>query len=231
MIKRFVPPATILLSALFFLFSGITAADDTAADMAVNDPAGAIAFIETVAADTKTVWSDATLADADRAAAFRQIFEKAADIELLAKGMLGRHYKTASPAQRTGYMDAMTVFIIGEFDKRMQQIGFKDVEILGTTPASGKNGHLFVRTKVDRENGAPILADWRVRKKGGEFRIVNLEVEGINLVITNREQFSARIAEIGLDGLIDELKSTYAAPVAAASSASGTASEAASGKR
>lgn len=211
MLERLYKQALAAVCTLFILGAGTAHAQDTA----VADPQGAVAFIESVADDTKAVWSDATLSDADRTTAFRKIFQKAADIDLLAKGMLGRHYRSATPDQRSAYMVAMTDYIIGEFDKRMQQIGFKDVEIVGTTPASGKGGHLFVRTKVDRSEGAPILADWRVRKKDGTFQIVNLEVEGINLLITNREQFSARIAEIGLDGLIAELKATYSTASAA----------------
>ncbi|MCJ9430294.1 MlaC/ttg2D family ABC transporter substrate-binding protein [Kordiimonas marina] len=173
---------------------------------AVDDPRGAIEFIQNLSKDVIAVWSDSKMNSKERYEAFRKLFENATDIDLLAKGMLGRHYRTATPAQRAAYMAAMTDYIVSEFDKRMTQIGFRSLEVTGTKPASGRHGHLFVRTQVARDQGEPILADWRVRKKDGKFQIVNLEFEGINLLITNRDVFSAKIKDVGFDGLVAWLK-------------------------
>jgi len=173
---------------------------------AVDDTRGAIEFVETIASETIAAWSDSKLTEEERTAAFRTIFEQATDINLLARGMLGRHFRTATRAQRDRYMEAMGDYIVAEFDKRMTQIGFRELEVIGTKPASGRNGHVFVKTEVQRDQGQPILADWRIRKKGGKFQIVNLEFEGINLMITNRDVFSAKVKNVGMDGLIDWLK-------------------------
>ncbi len=191
-----------LISLLITLSFNTFAQDD-----AVDDPRGAIAFIETISQETIAAWSDSKLTKAERAAAFRAIFEEATDIDLLARGMLGRHYRTVTSEQRSAYMAAMQDYIVTEFDKRMEQIGFKTLDVIGTKPASGKRGHLFVRTEVKRSEGEPILADWRVRKKNGAFHIVNLEFEGINLMITNRDLFAAKVKSDGIEGLIEWLKS------------------------
>lgn len=183
----------------------------SAQDKAVDDPRGAIDFIQQIADETVAVWSDSNLTEAERETAFRSIFTDATDINLLARGMLGRHYRTITNEQRASYMDAMRDYIVREFDKRMQQIGFKSLDITGTKPASGKRGHLFVRTEVQRDAGAPILADWRVRKTADKFHIVNLEFEGINLMITNRDVFSSKIKAVGIEGLISWLKEQSAA--------------------
>lgn len=191
---------SLLLSV--FVFSGSISAQDTA----VDDARGSIEFIENLASETIAVWSDSRLNEEERYAAFRNVFEQGTDIDLIARGMLGRHIRSATTEQRREYMAAMRDYVIAEFDRRMTQIGFEKLAVTGTRPASGRSGHLFVRTEVLRENGAPILADWRVRKKDGVFQIVNLEFEGINLMITNRDVFSARVKDVGLDGLIDWLK-------------------------
>ncbi|NVJ69535.1 MAG: ABC transporter substrate-binding protein [Alphaproteobacteria bacterium] len=183
-----------------------------AQDKAVDDTRGAIDFIQQLSDETIAVWSDSKMTEAERYEAFRAIFEDATDIELLARGMLGRHYRTATSEQRTAYMQAMGDYIVAEFDKRMAQIGFKTLVITGTKPASGKHGHVFVRTEVERDQGEPILADWRVRKKDGKFQIVNLEFEGINLMITNRDVFSSKVKDDGMDGLISWLKAQNTAP-------------------
>lgn len=202
---------------LFFISLGSLSTIASAQDpnRAVDDIDGSIAFIENLAVSTRDVWSNSQLTGTERTEAFKTIFEEATDVDLLARLMLGRHYRTASKDQKKRYIQTMRDFIIAEFDKRMTQIGFRDLTIVGTTPAPGKRGQLYVRTKVERNEGDPILADWRVRKKNGKFEIVNLEVEGINLVITNRELFSSRVKAVGLDGLIDELAEAATAPVEA----------------
>lgn len=181
-------------------------------DRAVDDVRGAIEFVQNLSTETIAVWSDSKLSASERYTAFRAIFEDATDIELLAQGMLGLHYRTISKEQRETYMKAMGDYIIAEFDKRMAQIGFKSLEVSGTKPASGRQGHLYVRTEVTREEGQPILADWRVRKKNGKFQIVNLEFEGINLLITNRDLFSSKIKKDGFDGLIAWLRAQNTMP-------------------
>lgn len=195
-----------LLIAFLGGFSHTIQAQDTA----VDDPSGAMTFVKTLAEETQRVWLDETLSSQEEEQAFYDIFERATDIELLSRAILGRHYRRASQDQLTAYMAVMRDYIITEFEKRMEQIGFKTLEITGTTPASGRGGHLFVRTKVERDAGEPLFASWRVRKSNDTFQIVNLEVEGVNLLITNREYFSARIADIGLDALITELEQNYA---------------------
>lgn len=172
---------------------------------AADDERGAIEFVQTIANETIAAWSDSKLTEEERTAAFRSIFEQATDIDLLARGMLGRHFRTATSDQRTRYMEAMGDYIVAEFDKRMTQIGFRELQVIGTKPASGRNGHVFVKTEVQRDQGQPILADWRIRKQAGKFQIVNLEFEGINLMITNRDVFSAKVKDVGIDGLIEWL--------------------------
>ncbi|WP_374764564.1 MlaC/ttg2D family ABC transporter substrate-binding protein [Yunchengibacter salinarum] len=182
-------------------------------ETAVDDPQGAIAFVRQLTDETRSIWADESLSEQEEYRQFRKVLEKATDIELLSRAILGRYYNRATEEQRIAYMDAMKDYIISEFDQRMEQIGFENLEIRGTSPASGRGGHLFVKTKVKRSEGPPILADWRLRKRDGSFQIVNLEVEGINLLITNREAFSARISEKGLDAVIRNLKERYGPPV------------------
>lgn len=200
-----------LLATLSLLLM-IVAPAQAQSDRAVDDARGAIDFIQRISDETIAVWSDAKMTESERYGAFRAIFEEATDIELLARGMLGRHYLTASSSQREAYMQAMGDYIISEFDKRMAQIGFKTLAVTGTKPAPGKHGHLFVSTEVERDEGQPILADWRVRKKDGRFQIVNLEFENINLMITNREVFASKVKDDGMDGLISWLKTQSTAP-------------------
>lgn len=194
-------------------FSHPVGATQTTSDegsKAIDDTRGAMDFIQTLSEKTKEIWSDQMLTAAEREKAFKVLFKEATDVPLLSQAMLGRHYRTASPELRQAYMTVMTDYIVTEFNNRMTQIGFKELKVIGSVPAPGRRGHVYIKTEIDREQGGPILADWRVRKNNGKFQIVNLEVEGINLVVTNREYFSSRIKTLGsLENLITELEASY----------------------
>ncbi len=206
------------LLALLLAVSIPATAQNKTSTRAVDDARGAIEFVETLASETQAVWSDSKLTSNERSTAFRALFEEATDINLLARGMLGRHYRTITKAQKRAYLAAMRNYIVAEFDKRMEQVGFKALDVVGTKPASGKRGHLFVKTQILRDEGEPILADWRIRKKNGKFQIVNLEFEGINLMITNRDVFSSKVKKLGVDGLIKWLENQTKRPLTASNS-------------
>lgn len=204
--------------SLLILIASPVWGQETAGPRAVDDERGAIEFIENLAAETQAIWSDSQFSARERSDAFRGLFEQATDIKILARGMLGRHYRTINKEQKASYMAAMRDYIVVEFDKRMEQIGFESLAVVGTKPASGKRGHLFVKTQVLRDEGEPILVDWRVRKKKGEFQIINMDFEGINLMITNRDLFAAKVKKTGVEGLISWLKAQASPVVTAAAS-------------
>ena len=52
-----------------------------------------------------------------------------------------------------------------------------------------------------------IDVDWRVRSdKNGNVRIIDVKIEGISLVATQRDDFTARISSSGISGLNQYMK-------------------------
>jgi phospholipid transport system substrate-binding protein len=62
-----------------------------------------------------------------------------------------------------------------------------------------------VRSEVVSSKGDPIQIDYRLEKTAGGWRIYNLNVLGVWLVETYRNQFSQEITNKGIDGLIKSL--------------------------
>ncbi len=70
---------------------------------------------------------------------------------------------------------------------------------------------------IDRPSGPPIEAEWRVRTTENRYRIIDITVEGVSMVITQRSEFSAVIQRNGFEGLIAVLRArTSKLPVTAA---------------
>ena len=65
----------------------------------------------------------------------------------------------------------------------------------------------YERTLIDHpKGGESVRADWRVRHIDGAFKIVDVVVEGISMVVTQRQEFAAVVRRHGVEGLIETLR-------------------------
>ena len=51
------------------------------------------------------------------------------------------------------------------------------------------------------------MIDWRVRRVINRFKIIDVVVEGVSMLVTQKAEFGAVIRERGVDGLINVLRS------------------------
>jgi phospholipid transport system substrate-binding protein len=76
-----------------------------------------------------------------------------------------------------------------------------------------------VASQIVQPDGAPpVRVDWIVRKDGGGFRIADVSVEGVSMVLTQKQEFAAVIERSGGGGVTalnkaiqDKLSSTNTA--------------------
>jgi phospholipid transport system substrate-binding protein len=65
-----------------------------------------------------------------------------------------------------------------------------------------------VQTQVVQPGGSrPINAEWTVDRVGGGWKVSNLTVAGINLAITQANDFNSVIQRQGFDGLVKLMQS------------------------
>ena len=72
-----------------------------------------------------------------------------------------------------------------------------------------------MRTRVVHADGQPpVAADLRIREFGGELKIIDIIVEGVSMAAAQRSEVDAVIRKIGVEGLLDNLRSRLAVLVA-----------------
>jgi len=62
-----------------------------------------------------------------------------------------------------------------------------------------------VRTQFVRAGGKPLPIEFQMRKTGQDWKVFDIQVEGISLVLTYRSEFDAVVKQEGIDGLIKRL--------------------------
>ena len=174
------------------------------AETAAEDPDGARAFILALSDDALRVLDDTTLTQQERDEKYRAILSEGFALDYIARLVLGRHGRRATKEQMKEYTRIFPDYILNIYVHRLTEYGDEQFIVSDTVPAGKKD--LYVRSEIVRPDGPPVAADWRVRIRKGEFKIIDLKIEGISMASTQRERFAAKIAEAGIAGLIQSLK-------------------------
>ncbi len=139
-----------------------------------------------------------------REARFRSLLSEGFDLAFIGRFVLGRYWRQATPEQRSDYLALFGEYVLQTYSARLGGYAGESMTILSERPAGTKD--IVVSTRILRPSGPPIQAAWRVRTTGGRYRIIDIMVEGVSMVVTQRSEFAAVIQRRGLQGLIDELR-------------------------
>lgn len=137
--------------------------------------------------------------------------ESQTDLSLLARMTMGRHWRRASARQREQFVEVFRRYLLRSFTSRLRRYAGTDLGrardrfTIADTKNVGKND-VLVRSRIEPPSGAPLDVDWRLRARNDQLFIIDLVVEGVSLLITQRSEFGSVLERIGIDGLIGELQ-------------------------
>lgn len=116
---------------------------------------------------------------------------------------LGKYWRQASPEQRTAFTNAFQQLLMRSYATSLNAYNGESIERLGERD-EGDN-RLLIQTQMHRLQGAPVRIDYRLQLRDGHWKIYDVVIEGISLIMTYRTSFSEEIRHIGLDALIVKL--------------------------
>ncbi len=161
-------------------------------------------FIRELAAEVLPQLTDPSIPLDRRRAQFREVLNRDFDLDKIGKLVLGRHWRRAAPAKREEFRTLLEDYLSGLYARRFEDLAGLAITVDGIREFQGWS---MVYTTATRANGTPVLLDWRVDRKDGGYAITDLVIEGVSMVIAQREEFSAIVVEAGgLDGLLIKLR-------------------------
>jgi phospholipid transport system substrate-binding protein len=142
----------------------------------------------------------------ERAKLFAELFEKNVDMVGVGKFVLGRYWRQATPEQLTKYNALFKDFVVLTYASRLGDYAGQRMTIKN---AIADSDQFIVGSAIERADGPPIIVDWRVKDVGGELRIVDVNIEGVSMAQSQREDFNSVIQSGGgsIDALIAKLVS------------------------
>jgi phospholipid transport system substrate-binding protein len=128
----------------------------------------------------------------------------------VARLILGRYWRTASEQQRADYLKLFRAFALHTLATRLDVYGGQDFEVTGAKAVDDRDA--VVSTRIVG-HGAPVKVDWRVRELDDHNLVaIDVIVEGVSLIVTQRSEFGAVIERQGMDGLLSELRRRAESP-------------------
>ena len=142
------------------------------------------------------------------------------DAEYSARLVLGKHWRTATPEQRTRFIDAFVDSMMRQYGTALLDFTANRMTMLpfrGDPAATSAT----VRTEIKRDDGTPVPVNYSMRATPSGWKAWDVTIEGVSYVKNFRTDFSAEIDAKGLDAVIQRLESqgTTAAPAKAAAKA------------
>lgn len=163
-------------------------------------------FIDKVARDAISFISDEDLSKEEKIKEFEKLLSANFDMETIARFSLGRYWRQASEQQLEEYTALFKKMVLQVYSKRFNEYNGQTLRVNGSQ-ATGKRD-VIVNSFIDNGDNSKILIQWRVRQTEDGFKIVDIIVEGVSMVITQRSDFASVMQRGGgnVDVLINRLR-------------------------
>ena len=162
------------------------------------------------------VKSDKDLAAGDRQKALKLAEDKILpyiDFQHATRLAVGRAWNQATPEQKQKLVAEFRSMLVRTYSNG---VGAYQGQTLKVLPSRGKPDpeDATVRTQFNRPGGQPLPIDFAMRKTDQGWKVYDITVEGVSLVLTYRSEFDAVVKQEGIDGLIKRLTQKNAPPAA-----------------
>jgi phospholipid transport system substrate-binding protein len=132
------------------------------------------------------------------------------DLPLMARISVGPQWAGLSPDDQTKITEAFSALSIATFASRFDGYGGETFKITGESPTTG--GDNVVDTKLMRPNDEPVDLNYRLRKTGDDWKVIDVFLSGtISQLANYRSEFSSTLRDKGAAGLIQLINDKVAA--------------------
>ena len=128
------------------------------------------------------------------------------DFERMTALSVGRGWRDATPDQRAQLSKEFRTLLVRTYAGAFSAVRDQTVRMRPFRGDADKDKEVLVRSEIVQTRGEPIQLDYRMSRAGDGWKIFDVNVLGVWLVQTYRNQFAQEIANGGIDGLIKSLQ-------------------------
>lgn len=162
-------------------------------------------FVDDIGNHALNVINDAAKDENQKHAKLRQMFSENVDIHWMGRFVLGTGWKQATEDQKKHYMQAYQQYMVAHYTANFSDYTGSKYNISDIKNEQDGEFTVAMQIKTSKELD-DISAGYRLRTDNVGFKIVDIIIEGISLVVTQRSEFASLISQKGIDGLISSLE-------------------------
>ena len=155
-------------------------------------------------ADVLAVLGDDALSSAEKRSRIEAIALERFDFEIMSKLVLKRDWRKFSDAQKTEFVVEFRTYLAKSYGSRITRYNQEAVDMAGERLEP--RGDVTVLTRIEGGGADGVEIDYRVRNRDGQWRIIDVVIEGISLVSNFRSQFADVIRRGGPTELLARLR-------------------------
>ena len=207
------PSAPRLAASVLAIVLGVTSiaapvlAPSPAVAQAARD-AQAEAFVTAQSQRALDILNSRSMTQAQKVQSFRAFVDQTADVQRITDFVLGKYRRTITPAQYQQFAQVFRAYTSDVYESRLDE--YKGERFRVTGSAVRRPGDVVVNSVVSGgQMDQPRNVRWRVIKdQSGQWRVVDVEVVGVWLAITQQQDFVATVDNAGgnINVLINQLR-------------------------
>lgn len=203
----------LFLGAWIALIPAASLADDEIVRVAHDD---AQAHVQALADSALSILREEEVSLDERETTFRELLRAGFNLEAIGNLALARNRLDASPTELEEYHSLFAEFVLARYSMLMGGYAGESFTILDAQDSGRRD--VMVLSEISRPGGDVLRAAWRVRDYDGAPKIIDVQVENISMVISQRDEFNAVIQRGGFEALLESLRAqTELLPVEAPS--------------
>lgn len=126
------------------------------------------------------------------------------DFQRMTQLAVGRYWRTASPEQRQALVTQFRDMLVRTYTKVFTVYRDQTIEVKPLRSAPGDT-EVTINTVISKPGSQPTLVDYEMKMSADGWKVFDISIEGVSMVMSYRGTFASQIQQDGIDGLIRTL--------------------------
>lgn len=169
---------------------------------------GPKAFVTQLGERTISFLSEKNGSRESREQQLRELLREGFAVDRIGRFVLGKYRRTAQPAKVQEFVTVFEDYIVSLYASQFTRYGGETFEVLKVVNSSRAKDSMVVTKILPADGQEALRLDFQVRKVGNEFKIMDVRIEGVSMILAQRDEFSAYIRKNNgnVDALISALR-------------------------
>lgn len=131
------------------------------------------------------------ISNAERRSRFRLVLREGLDIPAIARFALGRYWRRTDEDARQAFLKAFESILIVRFLPLLRQYSGERIIIGAVRVRSDDRALITVPSRLLRPQDETVAVEWRLKRVGKRYKIVDVIAEGISIAVMLRSEYGS----------------------------------------